>query len=246
MKQGMRYCSLKVTCEDYDAIRSDQTYVVGLEPHSALPSALPVMFNRFCQALPKPLRHIKILATSVVFHLPATRLPWYWLGIRSIDKNTFHSLLAAGNSVCLIPGGVSECMVMQKGQEVMYLRKRTGFVRIALNHGAHLLPVFAFGQSDLYSWWRPGPPFIPQSLVEAIRKRIGFMPLMMSGRFGTPIPHKVPMHVVFGKPIELPRIESPSDAEIRKYLDLYIAAMEGICENHKHTAGYGDTIFKVV
>ena len=24
------------------------------------------MFNRFCQALPKPLRHIKILATSVV------------------------------------------------------------------------------------------------------------------------------------------------------------------------------------
>lgn len=47
----------------------------------------------------------------------------------------------------------------------------------------------------LYRWWRPGPPFIPQSLVEAIRKRIGFMPLMMWGRFGTPIPHKVKANI---------------------------------------------------
>ena len=62
------------------------------------------------------LASLEIAAVAMqVFHLPATRLPWYWLGIRSIDKKTFHSLLAAGNSVCLIPGGVSECMVMQKG-----------------------------------------------------------------------------------------------------------------------------------
>ena len=37
------------------------------------------------------------------------------------------------------------------GQEVMYLRKRLGFVKLALQHGAHLLPAFAFGQSDTYS-----------------------------------------------------------------------------------------------
>ena len=36
------------------------------------------------------------------------------------------------------------------GQEVMYLRKRLGFVRLALKHGVPLVPAFAFGQSDAY------------------------------------------------------------------------------------------------
>ena len=57
---------------------------------------------------------------------------------------------------------------------------------------------------------------------------------------------QVPMTVVFGKPIILPQIDDPTEKEIRKYLDLYISAMEGICERHKQIAGYGNTVFKVV
>ena len=41
-------------------------FTAGLEPHSALPTALPMMFNRFCRALPSALRDIKVLATSAV------------------------------------------------------------------------------------------------------------------------------------------------------------------------------------
>ena len=52
--------------------------------------------------------------------------------------------------------------------------------------------------------------------------------------------------VVFGPPIVLPQMENPSESEVRKYLNMYISAMEGICERHKEMAGYGDTIFKVV
>ena len=57
---------------------------------------------------------------------------------------------------------------------------------------------------------------------------------------------QVPMTVVFGKPIVLPKIDNPTESEIRKYLGLYIAAMEGICERHKVQAGYGDTRFTVL
>lgn len=50
-----------------------------------------------------------------VFYLPATKHLWWWLGIRSIDKANFHKLLEQGESVVLVPGGVSECMIMDKG-----------------------------------------------------------------------------------------------------------------------------------
>ena len=54
------------------------------------------------------------------------------------------------------------------------------------------------------------------------------------------------MMVVFGKPIELPQIDDPTQEEIKKYLNLYITAMERICERYKDEAGYGNTVFKVV
>ena len=53
------------------------------------------------------------------FYLPATKHPWWWLGIRSIDKKSFGDLLKANNSVVLVPGGVSECMIMKHGQPTL-------------------------------------------------------------------------------------------------------------------------------
>ena len=84
-------------------------------------------------------------------YMPATRHFWWWLGARPIDKANIHKLLAAKNSVVLVPGGIKECMAMKHGQETLYLRKRLGFVRLALESGASLVPAFAFGQSEAYS-----------------------------------------------------------------------------------------------
>ena len=38
---------------------------------------------------------------------------------------------------------------MEKDRETIFLRKRFGFVKMALQTGAHLLPAFAFGQSRM-------------------------------------------------------------------------------------------------
>jgi hypothetical protein len=43
--------------------------------------------------------------------------------------------LGSNQAVLLCPGGVRECTYMQKGREVAFLSERTGFVRIALQHG---------------------------------------------------------------------------------------------------------------
>ena len=65
-------------------------------------------------------RHPTVWVVCVqVFFLPATKHLWWALGIRPIDKITFGSLLMAGNSVVLVPGGLSECMMMKTGQPIL-------------------------------------------------------------------------------------------------------------------------------
>lgn len=71
------------------------------------------------------------------------------------QKNQVQNLprAACDNSMHFKPRYMSDYQpaVAHAGEEIMYLRKRLGFVKLAMQHGAHLLPAFAFGQSDTYS-----------------------------------------------------------------------------------------------
>ena len=51
--------------------------------------------------------------------------------------------------ICLSVPSTQECLYMEKDRETIFLRKRFGFVKMALQTGAHLLPAFAFGQSRM-------------------------------------------------------------------------------------------------
>ena len=46
------------------------------------------------------------------------------------------------------------------------------------------------------------------------------------------------MHVVIGQPIEVPREANPSPETVQRYLQCYIAAIEGLFEQHKAVAGH--------
>jgi hypothetical protein len=102
----------------------------------------------------------------------------------------------------------------------------------------------------MYTWVKPGPP-LPASLIERFSRAIGFLPLLILGSpliiLGSPLiilptamPHKVPVTVVLGKPIAVPRIEHPDHETVDKYLNTFIDAMSALVEEHKAKAGYAD------
>lgn len=54
------------------------------------------------------------------------------------------------------------------------------------------------------------------------------------------------IHMVIGKPIELPKLEQPSKEEVQRYLDMYITALQSLFERHKQAAGCPDLTMQVI
>lgn len=56
---------------------------------------------------------------------------------------------------------------------------------------------------------------------------------------------QVPMHLVLGKPIEVPTVKEPSKQQTQEFLDKYISAMVDLYHRHKHANGYGQVRLEV-
>nr|QNL10713.1 acyl-CoA: diacylglycerol acyltransferase 2D [Haematococcus lacustris] len=228
------YFPCRVVVEDEDGLKPNTAYVFGYEPHSALPVGIPTVFATHSPLLPKQLQgNLHGMASSVCFAVPFVRQLWWWLGLRPVSRQLMTGLLAAGKAVVLNPGGIQECMGMQHGSETVFLRKRHGFVRLAIQQGAPLVPVFAFGQSATYSWFRPKPDW----LVRWISRKVGAVPLAMWGVWGSPIPHQRPVTVVIGQPIQVPHQAHPAPELVQQYLDRFIHDMAALFERHKAACG---------
>lgn len=107
---------------------------------------------------------------------------------------------------------------------------------------APLVPAFAFGQSDMYRYVRLGPPLVPKAFVSALSRKIGFVPIMFSGWFGTTIPLDSKLTVVLGDPIPTvdDKTDAPTDELCRQYNTKFIEQLKTLFEEHKTDAGYPD------
>ena len=56
-----------------------------------------------------------------------------------------------GDSVGLIVGGIEEVLEgTSDDHDTLYLRNRKGFVKVAITNKAALVPVYAFGENQLF------------------------------------------------------------------------------------------------
>jgi hypothetical protein len=58
--------------------------------------------------------------------------------------------MKGSESLAIIPGGFEDVTIFKEGCDRIFLKTRKGFVKLALQAGYSLTPVYAFGEKNLY------------------------------------------------------------------------------------------------
>jgi 1-acyl-sn-glycerol-3-phosphate acyltransferase len=115
----------------------------------------------------------------------------------------------------LFPGGASEAVETFEGENRVLLSRRKGFVRVALETGAHLVPVACFGETDLFHMYRPLPGSLAARFQAVSHKVLpGRQPLFHGdGIFSDSglLPLARPLTTVVGAPIPVDRWDGPRE-----------------------------------
>jgi len=182
------------------------------------------------------LRSFRGLAASVLFFLPLLREMALWASYIDADRKTAERALRKGHSLLVVPGGEAEQMRTKYKEERVYLKKRKGFVKLAIKHGVKLVPAYVFGIVDT----RKTSDFL-LDLRMKLQKRYQIAIPLATGPHGIPFaPFKTPIKVVFGDPIEAPKNSNPDQELIDEVHRKYMDELLKVFEENKDRFGYGD------
>eukprot|EP00656_Telonema_subtile_P042367 TRINITY_DN4792_c0_g1_i6.p2 TRINITY_DN4792_c0_g1~~TRINITY_DN4792_c0_g1_i6.p2 ORF type:complete len:185 (+),score=29.72 TRINITY_DN4792_c0_g1_i6:700-1254(+) len=163
------------------------------------------------------------------------------LGAVGASERSMSTAIEAGDSVCLTPGGIAEMLMSSPSQDAALL-SRKGFVRFALRHGVPLVPVYVFGNNHALTL-APLPHFLSQ-LSRMLRVSLVFV----WGRWGLPIPVRVPLLYAIGQPILVHKVLNPTASQVDKLHQVFVDGVVAIYNEHKHTyyTNASDAVLKIL
>lgn len=222
----------------------DRSYMLCCYPHGMLCTGIFGNFGSNYSSFSKLFPGLKINAITInmQFFIPFTRELMLGLGGCSASRESLHYLLTdktERRAVALVVGGAAEAFYCRPGPYRIILKKRKGFVRIALETGTPLVPVFSFGETRLFSQVDNPPGSWIYRIQNAFRKAVGFTPCIPLGRgmfqysFGI-VPHRYPVHTVVGKPIYVEKVENPTQEQVNALHETFTKELISLFEENKH------------
>ncbi|XP_068600697.1 2-acylglycerol O-acyltransferase 2 [Brachionichthys hirsutus] len=250
-------CGLKVWeyMRDYFPIQLVKTadldprsnYVLGFHPHGVLVAGAFTNFCSYATGFTRLYPGIQsyLLMLPLWFRAPFFRDYIMCAGLIPSDKVSASyplSQRSGGNAVVVAVGGAPEALDAHPGTYNVVLAKKKGFVKMAMEHGAHLVPVFSFGENELFDQVENSRGTWLRRTQEWLQSVMGVALPLFHARgifqysFGL-MPYRKPISTVVGRPIKVERKEKPTAEELDALHQVYMDELSGLFEAHKGSYG---------
>ncbi|KAF1824549.1 diacylglycerol O-acyltransferase 2A [Dissoconium aciculare CBS 342.82] len=223
-------------------------YIFGYHPHGIISHGAFAAFATealgFGQLFPGITN--TLLTLDANFSIPLYRDWALRLGLASVSRESCENLLSKGGingagmgrAITIVIGGARESLDASPKSMKLVLKRRKGFVKLAIRTGADLVPVLSFGENDLYDQLDgKSHPFVHR-LQLVVKKFMGFtVPLFHArGVFNYDVgimPYRRPVNIVVGKPIRVRQAAQPDPAYVDELHAKYVDELVGIWEAWK-------------
>ncbi|KAL1507857.1 hypothetical protein AB1Y20_007465 [Prymnesium parvum] len=177
---------------------------------------------------------------SVVFHTPFLR---YMTLFGAVDVSAKSMAKAAASGLCvgIVPDGIAGIFKNNESDEVVFLKNRKGLAKLALRTGTPILPAYSVGNTAVFTAW-----FDPFGMMENLSRKAQASVFFFWGRFYLPLPRRVNITMLFGRPIVVEKVSEPTSEQIDALHAQYLRAIETLFETHKEALGWGRKTLRFV
>ncbi|KAK6108844.1 Diacylglycerol acyltransferase family protein [Brugia pahangi] len=222
-----------------------KNYLIGSHPHGIISMNTYANFVTNGTGLFEKLPGMTVRVCTLVsqFWIPLRR-EWAMLhGLIDCSKESLHYVLnsSINNIVVLIVGGAEEALDAHPGSHMLTLSKRKGFIKIAIETGAQLVPMYSFGENELFEQVNNPEGSSLRCFQSKLKKIMKCsLPIYhgcgLFSNFG-PLPYNKPIDTVIGTPIPVIKKKNPTEEEIDRLHEHYINALTTLFETYKTQFG---------
>ncbi|KAJ5555456.1 Diacylglycerol acyltransferase [Penicillium sp. DV-2018c] len=199
-----------------ESLPPTKKYIFGYHPHGIISHGAFAAFGTEALGFSKLFPGITntLLTLDANFRIPFYREYALAMGLASVSRESCENILTKGGAdnegmgraITIVVGGARESLKARPNSMRLVLKRRKGFVKLAIRTGADLVPVLAFGENDLYDQVDSNQHPIIHKIQMLVKQTLGFtIPLFHArGVFNYDVglmPYRTPLNIVVGRPI---------------------------------------------
>ncbi|KAL9603399.1 MAG: hypothetical protein Q9179_002204 [Wetmoreana sp. 5 TL-2023] len=220
-------------------------YIFGYHPHGIISHGAFAAFATealgFSQLFPGITNTLLTLDNN--FRVPLYRDYALAMGLASVSRESCENILrkggtnseGMGRAITIVIGGARESLDAQPHTLRLVLKRRKGFVKLAIRTGADLVPVLAFGENDLYDQVTGETHPMVHKFQLMVKRCMGFtIPLFHArGVFNYDVglmPYRKPLDIVTGRPVKVVQSQVVDERYVDEVHGMYVRELERIWE----------------